>query len=534
MNSKLSLKKYNIILALLLVAIEALSVVVSLFVNSTSKETAIDFMRTTANEQSQAITEYVKKQEDRLIDYSKSFDVIDVLRARKKMDSLDKKSEAYADAKTYYETAQKRAQKYFESISRTVDLGGNDEGIYVSTFDTEVIAHTNVGTVGVVTRTNEKLALLQESLRRAGDHSVYNAGIILSPVGDHQQIVSLYKAVYDPDTNEILGLVGMGVYTDKLTGTLGLSISGMEGTEFNLLNVADNKYIFKQNDEIKTSIIREDGTQGYEYKTVSDLSLSAICNTYNSSSYTVLSGESYGDDIVDIYVYNPEYNWVYVIRAKTIELYATAIYVNHFMRTLIVGVLVVGLIAFFINRKMISLASAFDRSIKKNADIGSALKESFERDTLTTCLSRGSFYEHFSKKGNVDEPIYFVQYCFTNMREMNEVASASKTDEYLMKISKSLLETYGNKYVYRISDKEFVCISQGKDRSSVLNDANSSISTLRQPFMVNDQPFQPLVDAAIVQQSKNINISVLTALKSVEVMNKPTPIGNIPLVNRDL
>lgn len=138
-----------------------------------------------------------------------------------------------------------RAQKYTEVFSADI---ANLEGLYISEWNTHVLAHTNAAVVGIITREGDPLVTLQESM--LATDGVYNTGIIISPASG-QQIVSMYKAVLDENGNTI-GLVGGGIFTEGLINMLdGLEIKGLEHTGYYMVNVADGKYIFTAEEEKK-------------------------------------------------------------------------------------------------------------------------------------------------------------------------------------------------------------------------------------------------------------------------------------------
>ena len=107
--------------------------------------------------------------------------------------------------------AVEAAQKYTEKISEGLS---NLEGIYVSDWNTKVLAHTNKNVVGIVNRKDPAaLNELRQYLVNMPDN-LYSAGIIVSPASG-EQIISLYKGVFDESNNPV-GLVGLGIYTDGI------------------------------------------------------------------------------------------------------------------------------------------------------------------------------------------------------------------------------------------------------------------------------------------------------------------------------
>ena len=106
------------------------------------------------------------------------------------------------------EEAKKAAQDY--TVKFFSQLEGW-EGIYVSTWDSEVITHPNEGVIGLVMREGDSLKGLQDSMLAAD--GVYNVGIIQSPASG-QLIISMYYPVMDGDTP--IGYVGAGAYIQNV------------------------------------------------------------------------------------------------------------------------------------------------------------------------------------------------------------------------------------------------------------------------------------------------------------------------------
>ncbi len=102
------------------------------------------------------------------------------------------------------------AQEYTERVSESIP---NLEGIYASTWETEVLVHTKSEYRGMVTRQGENVTNLQELLINSPDN-IYNAGVIVSP-RDGKNIISAYKAVFNENGNPI-GFAGIGIYADDL------------------------------------------------------------------------------------------------------------------------------------------------------------------------------------------------------------------------------------------------------------------------------------------------------------------------------
>ena len=176
MKEQKKLSTVTLILIIQLIIMIILSLGITKTISSTTRKDSIDHMQTITNERAHIIQTYVENAEKTLIYFSRAEEVKNIL--------------SNPDNSTYVAKAQAYTEKYSADI-------GNVEGLWIGTWDTHCIAHTNAGTVGIQTRQDpDKQKELQDALLQAGDNGVYNTGIIISPASG-AQIVSMYKAVYD-------------------------------------------------------------------------------------------------------------------------------------------------------------------------------------------------------------------------------------------------------------------------------------------------------------------------------------------------
>lgn len=208
------------ILIMQMIVMTCLSVMVIMEITKNSKNTAINNLQTIVQERSQIVDNYVQESEVILSAYSKAGEILNVLKNPENKSAVD------------------AAQKYTESFSKDIN---NLEGLYVSEWNTHVLAHTNAEVVGITTREGDSLKALQDKL--IATDGVYNTGIIKSPASGNQ-IVSMYRAIYDESGNPA-GLVGGGIYTKGLVNKLdSLGMNGMKHATYCMINVKDHKYIF--------------------------------------------------------------------------------------------------------------------------------------------------------------------------------------------------------------------------------------------------------------------------------------------------
>lgn len=98
--------------------------------------------------------------------------------------------------------AQAYTEKYFGNLYQW-------EGVYLSNWDTKVLAHSSAGAVGMVTRIGDALAPYRATMTSAPG-GFYNGGAFVSPASK-QLIFNLRMAIYS-DEKEPIGLVGGGPF----------------------------------------------------------------------------------------------------------------------------------------------------------------------------------------------------------------------------------------------------------------------------------------------------------------------------------
>ncbi len=176
----------------------------------------------------------------------------------------------------------------------------NLEGLYVSEWNTHVLAHTNAKVVGITTREGEPLKQLQNAMLEA--NGVYNTGIIISPASK-QQIVSLYRPILDENSNPI-GLVGGGIFTNGLINMLdGLTVDGMEDLAYCMVNVDKGHYIFVDEQEKQANVAEETYI----------IDLCAELKDLKEDKVGYIQYTKDGKEYISTYSYMSEYGWVFII-----------------------------------------------------------------------------------------------------------------------------------------------------------------------------------------------------------------------------
>ena len=318
-RGSLARKIIGAILIMQVVVMTCLSIMVVYGITQNVRTTATDNLQTIVQERSQIVDNYVQESEMILSAYSKAGEILNVLKNPENKSAVD------------------AAQKYTESFSADIN---NLEGLYVSEWNTHVLAHTNAGVVGITTREGDSLQALQDIL--LATDGVYNTGIIISPAsGD--QIVSMYRAIYDESGNPA-GLVGGGIYTAGLVNKLdSLGMNGMEHATYCMINVKDHKYIFHNQAEMVATETEE------EY-------LLQLCEKYKDTANSAggyVEHKENGKNYIDSYYYMADRGWLFIIKDSNEELFASAITMRTNLLLLCAAILLVlGVVSVIIINRM--------------------------------------------------------------------------------------------------------------------------------------------------------------------------------------
>lgn len=298
------------ILLMQIIVMTVMVVLVGSVITDNTRKSTTNNMETVVEERSKIIENYVQETEKLLTAYSRAGEITALL-----------KNPADADAVA-------AAQAYTEKFSGDVS---NLEGLYTSDWSTCTLAHTNAAVVGLVTREGESLQELQDALLAAD--GVYNTGIIMSPASG-QQIVSMYRAVFDENGNPI-GLVGGAVFTKGLIQLLdSLTMQGMENAQYCMVNAANGQYIFCENSEMVAQEAQE------EY-------IKTLCGQYNGKAENDIGFIEYtenGTENIATYYYMANRGWIFIISDTSSEIFENTERLKQVMTVFVVAALVVLLV----------------------------------------------------------------------------------------------------------------------------------------------------------------------------------------------
>ena len=510
-----------IILFIQLAIMIALILVMTITTGRLTRENALNNMATITDERAQIIENYVENAEKTLRSFGKASQVKDLLKLGKTMDLhdlVDENSPNYASRETMYPEAMaalRAAQEYTVDFGNDID---NLEGIWIGTWETLVLTHTNEPVVGMTTRTDHDRLLQLQSAMTNGDDGLYNAGIIISPA-TQKQILSMYIQVTD-ESGKPIGLVGLGIFTDQLVDNLdAMEIRGIEDTSYSMVNVSDNKYIFHSNRELVTQ----------EASNPKVLALTADPQDSGSFEYSDGSGK-----FVSAYSYMPKYGWIMMLDAPRSEVYSMTYKMLIFV--VVFGVLIIGLILVFafLNERQQRINRRLSKQIMKTEKTKESLSAAMFKDVLTNAFNRVSFSIDLDQSDAASaHPYYFAMFNILDCSSINTSYGNDMGDSILVKVADTLKEHFAKGKVYRTGSDEFVVAvptdtAAQATRQEVMQGAREAQAELMRPVELYGMSVTPSLKIVVGQKSGHLDSSVIASLKDVSRRQQgETPAGNI-------
>ena len=276
----------------LLTAVITLSCVAILFfiadnnMTEVITETVESNMLTSLDAKAQIIDEYIHNAETVLLSFSKSGELKNFLK-----DTKDAELKA---------VAQEYNEGFYGSIS-------NWEGLYLDTWESEVITHSNSAVVGMVMREGDALKALQDGMLNSDP--VYNIGIMASPASGNL-VISMYTPVYEGKNP--IGFVGGALMAAGMKDLLDIvEIQGLPNASYTLINVNTGEYIFDANEELINTEIEDTAI----LKVISEIGEGKEVGNIN---YKGADGKEYRS----VYKSVPDRGWAVIIRDSIDEIYA--------------------------------------------------------------------------------------------------------------------------------------------------------------------------------------------------------------------
>lgn len=276
-NLKLATKISFIVILILTAGLIVLWQSTDIRLSSLMKDQIMGEMNDALKTRGKIIGQYVQEAESYLIGYGQSLEL---------KDALQRPNDPAAVA---------RAQTFTESYAQ---VNKNLENVYLGDYNSKVLASFVKGPIGKTLREGDALKQLHDEVFDSKD--IWNTGIMAS-LSTGEQVVSMYYPVYNGD--EPLGYVGGAIYAADLKKSLDeMSGEGEAKTNYMLLDAAKNTYIFCPEDEKIGTEIEDENIARVVERAKGDPSAGI--------SYEFTEG---GTDMLAVYQYMPERDWVLVI-----------------------------------------------------------------------------------------------------------------------------------------------------------------------------------------------------------------------------
>lgn len=287
-NWKLSRKITLGITLIVVVCMSLLYMTANRTLKGIMQESERGHMESTLAAETSLIEEYVTRQENLLMAYSRTPTIRTLLKDVSNAEKLN-------NAQTYTEY-------YYEGLD-------NWEGIYIGEWNTHCIVHSNPKVVGVTLREGESLKALQDAM--TSRNGLYDAGIIVSPASG-KLILSMYCPVFDTDGTTILGYVGGGPFVEGLENILNGLRSEDDTAGYYMINVQTGMYIFSDDESLIATEIQD------------DMLLSIIEQIKAGESSGELTYKDQRGNLVANYQYIDEHGWAVVSVDSEKNIYSAA------------------------------------------------------------------------------------------------------------------------------------------------------------------------------------------------------------------
>ncbi len=309
-----------------LVCMGVFYVVLSGKVSDTVQQKSVENMMTVLNGQANLIENYVDSSENVLKEFASANEVTDLLKSSEDPDITAR--------------AQKYTEKYFSNLHLW-------EGIYISNWDTQVLAHAYPEYVGMVTRTGDDLPPYRETMTSSPD-GFFNGGAFISP-SSHQMIFNLRMAIYD-ENGDPIGLVGGGPFLSGLNELLAkMNGSSINDEQYAVIDTAHTIYAYHSDNSLIMQEIQDEG-------------LLKILELTNDGVY---QGIYEDDTTTTAYQFLPDYNLILTMRYTTAEIMRDSTETKHLFvvfagLTAAVIIIVTSITSQIITRPLNKVTSAVD------------------------------------------------------------------------------------------------------------------------------------------------------------------------------
>ncbi len=371
---KLSTKITASVLAVLVIGLAVLYFLVAADVRELSVSSTQNTMMSAVSGRTDLINEYVKEIEQTVITMMQT-DIFSIA-CRQRNGSLK------PEDSTYNPNAERIACSFLENIAANV-YPNRFEGLWASDSETSVFAHSNPSGVGVQLREKkEDQEALLASLESVSVDSVFNAGIRASTVTG-EMLLAMYYPIRD-DSGKVIGVAGCGARLQPLLDQMEASkFHGTENASYYLLDADSNTFLFNSEDAEAA------GNEATGFSDVITKAQSEETGYFTSKESGISEVYAYGN------ITGHGHNWLFVIKDKESEVYATSNAVSRKLILICVCVaILLGIGSFIIISGMTSgltvIADTIERFGRLDLQLKGVLKKYLNRQDEVGQMARAS------------------------------------------------------------------------------------------------------------------------------------------------
>lgn len=394
-----------------LICLTVFGAIIGSVIGSITKKAAINNMNTSIDGQAAIIDLFVSDSEIMLKSYASADEIRNLLN--------DPENTEYINAAQIY------TEKFFSRLNEW-------EGIYLSNWDTKVLAHSSSGAVGMVTRTGDALEPYRATMTNSPD-GFYDGGAFSSPASG-QLIFNLRMAIYN-DAGDPVGFVGGGPFISGLNRLLGAAeLHGLDTEQYAVLDMVNSIYAYHSQDELITAPIESQ----------------ALLEVIEKAAAGEESGIYYDSGNMIVYKSIPELNLIVTMQDSETELLSDSYTVNRifiiFIAVAEFFLIVITLIfSRFITAPLKEVTNAVNGlgslSLQTNAAIDQYVGKKSEVGTIATAVR--------SLTENLQTIIFTLSECSVTLNRgaaimMNTMGSLSDAADENMRISGELSEGVNN------------------------------------------------------------------------------------------
>lgn len=418
------------------------------------EEKVINNMMTALDGQANIVKLYVQESETTLKTYATSGELMALLKN--------------PEDTAAFEAAQAYTEKYFAQLS-------DWEGVYLSDWNTKVLAHSNAPAIGMVTRSGDDLIPYRATMTDNKD-GFFDGGAFVSPASQ-QLILNLRMAIYDESGNPI-GLVGGGPFLKGLNKVIeAMDVDGLENAEYAIIDPKSTMYIYHTNNELFAQTIEDTGHLGI----VERINADSTYGTYDEA------------DSIVAYEYIPEIGLALTMRASKTDLYAACREISDTLLlwaviTIVAILLVTAIVSIVITKPLNKVTSAVNElgnlSIQKSESIQPYVGSRNEVGQIATAVDTlsetwngivGTLSECSATLDTdskiMRETIGSLGDCTTD----NEITAASLSEN--VKMTSDTLQRV-NDNIHVINDVMSESINANRERTAVVDDMLKDVETI--------------------------------------------------------